>query len=271
MDNYKKYKKIIAELIKKEKQVKNSLEKNKWFDIMFNYAWKKTKSFKAWHFILHEITKRKIKLASKQQKVLYNLSEESIKKSFIQLYNYALSIKGLSNKKRYCSGYSSAYNAIKKIARKEDKILEIGFGKYPFLINLLNKQGYSCVGIEPEFKIPDNITTFRAYFPNIPNKINKKFNIILAVLVFPKRYENNKFHEKLLKNKKEREKIINALYKKLDKKGYLLLLGCMFSKEELEKAGFKMKLYNAPIEIKDYINNNPKWLAFWEITLAQKP
>jgi formiminotetrahydrofolate cyclodeaminase len=237
---------------------------------MFDYVWKKTKSFKAWHSILHEMTKRKIKTTPKQQKAVYNLSEKAIKNSFIKLYHYALAIEGLTNKKRYCSGYSSMYNIIKKIAKIDDKLLEIGFGKYPFLIKLLNKEGYNCIGIEPEFRTPDNITIFKACFPSLPKKLNKKFNLIFAVLVFPKRYEGNKFHEKLAKSRKEREKIITALHNRLEKKGHLLLLGCMFSKKELEKAGFEIKLYNIPIEIKDYIDNNPKWLAFWEVTLAQK-
>jgi hypothetical protein len=157
----------------------------------------------------------------------------------------------VNEKNRVLSFYSIIYSLIKKLLSKSNKILEIGFGQHPFFINFLNYIGYECFGIEPNYDKPDNKTTFKARFPELPEKLNKKYDLVFAVYVFSVIYDDN------MKLKKDEEKINKVLSKLSDiikQGGYLVLgdcVGTIFKRKELEKE-FKILMFEKDIIINDY-------------------
>lgn len=133
--------------------------------------------------------------------------------------------------------YSTSWPLVKKLAREGDKILDIGFGDYPTFIEFLNSRGYSAYGIEPFPKKFDSKKSFKGTMKSLPKKLNQKYDIILANLVYTVNYTYH-FSKKFKWELKNKKTLIRKLASLLNKKGYLVLvddIGTIFPRKDLER------------------------------------
>lgn len=207
------------------------------------------------------------KLTSNQKKE-YNLSRNKIKKSYFEIQkNIPKSQKSIFPVELF---YEISYSIIEKVSKKNDEILDIGYGDFPILVDLLNKKGYSAYGIEPFTKYFDKEKTFKCTLKNIPKKLDiLKFNLILANMVYSINYTSycSKSFKWELEHKKE---IIKKFYELLESKGILILIddiGTIFSKTELCKY-FQILLFEKDIEVINFDTN--KIEDFVKITILKK-
>ncbi len=207
------------------------------------------------------------KLTAKQGKE-YALTRNQLRKSYFEIKDNILkSQKSFFPVELF---YEISFSIIKKIIKKGDKILDIGYGDFPILINLLNKKGYKTYGIEPFAKKFDKEKTFKCKIKNMPKKLEKlKFNVILANMVYSINYTSH-FSENFkweLENKKE---ILKKFFELLECKGFLILvddIGTIFSKSDLEKY-FQILLFEKDIEIINFDTN--KIEDFGRVTILRK-
>lgn len=159
---------------------------------------------------------------------------------------------------------------IQKISKKRSRILDIGYGDFPILVNLLNKKGYEAYGVEPFAKKFDNKKTFKCKIKNLPKKLEKlKFNIVLANMVYSVNYTSHfsKNFKGELENKRE---IIQKFFGLLEHMGFLILIddiGTIFSNSDLERY-FQILLFEKDIEIINFDTNKVE--DFGKITLLRK-
>ncbi|MCG2719654.1 MAG: class I SAM-dependent methyltransferase, partial [Nanoarchaeota archaeon] len=110
--------------------------------------------------------------------------------------------------------------------------------------NLLNKKRFTAFGIEPYPKEFDNIKSFKGTLNKFPKKLEQKYNIILANIVYSINYSHS-FPKKFKWELKNKRKLIKKLRFLIKPKGYLILiddLGTIFLKKELKKY-FKILLF----------------------------
>ncbi|UZE94137.1 MAG: methyltransferase domain-containing protein [Candidatus Pacearchaeota archaeon] len=201
------------------------------------------------------------------QKNKFGLNKNNVKKAYIELkQNIPKKNKSFFPVEIF---YENSFSLIKKITKGDEKILEIGFGDYPILINLLNKKGFSAFGIEPFPKAVDKVRTFKANMKNFPKKLDQKYDIILANMVYSINYmcHSPKKFQWELKNRKGLIKKISSL---LDSEGCLILIddiGTIFSKKYLEKY-FKIILFEKDIPTINF--KKDKVEGYERITLLKK-
>ncbi len=207
------------------------------------------------------------KLTSNQKKE-YALNKNQLKKSYFEIQkDIPKSQKSFFPVELF---YEISYSIIQKISKREDKILDIGYGDFPILVNLLNKKGYNSYGIEPFAKDYDKEKTFKCKIKNLPKKLEKlKFNVILANMVYSVNYTSH-----LSKNFKweleHKQEILKKFFELLEDKGFLILLddiGTIFSKRELGKY-FQILLFEKDIEVINFDTNKVE--DFGKITILRK-
>ncbi len=244
---------LMKEVLNKEISSKKRAEV---FNKMYYRYIKEDSSGEGWMKTYDFIRSKNIsKLNEKKQKE-YGLKNNDLIKSQKYLKEESRKIKKLDNKERFVVSYTTAYSIIKKIIKPKDKILEIGYGDYPFLIEILNSKGYNTFGLEPETKIWDNKITFKSKFQDINKKLIKEYDIILANLVFCANFMNS-FGKRYSWELKNKEKIIKLLTSLLKKKGYLILhddIGSIFTEKELKKY-FKIIFFEKDI---NYLGDKEK-------------
>lgn len=245
-------------------------ERSSKFSEMFNLFWKNRKSYTAWAETYNKLRGEHLRELTKTQLKRYNLSKAYLKKSFIYLKRQGLAFGNIPKLDRFCIGYSSIYSLIKKLANPRTEIFEIGYGEYPFLINILNKEGFDCKGIEPTAKKTDNRTTFRAKIQNLPKKLEKKYDLVVAVLVFSAHYMHCR-KERFRWERKNKKRMLNILAKLVKSRGYLILkddIGSIFTEKELSKK-FKIIFFERDIPLLEF-NKNIKHHGFFRITLLKR-
>ncbi len=202
---------------------------------------------------------------SKKQEVKFGINRESIRRAYAELQ------KNIKKRNHFPVElfYENSFSIIKKIIKKGDKFLEIGYGDCPLLINLLNKRGYSAYGMEPFPKEFDDNRTFRATMKNIPDRLIDKYDLILINMVYSVNYT-----QQLKKNFKwelrNKSKLISRISKLLNKQGYLILIddiGTIFDEKDLKKY-FQIILFEKDIPVINFMTN--KTDDFGKLTLLRR-
>lgn len=204
---------------------------------------------------------------TKKQKERFGLNEEDVKSSYFELKeNISKNEKSFFPVEIF---YENSFSLIKKITKSNERILEIGFGDYPILINLLNRKGYSAFGIDPFPKVFDKKRTFKATMENLPKALEQKFDLILINMVYSINYTSHfsKIFKWELENKKYLIRKIASLIKS---KGNLILvddIGTIFSKKELRRY-FNVILFEKDIPTINFDKDGIE--GFGRITLLKK-
>ena len=204
---------------------------------------------------------------TENQKKKFGLRKKDVRKSYFELkQNIPKKNKSFFPVEIF---YENSFSLINKIVRGNKKILEIGFGDYPILINLLNKKRFSAFGIEPFPKAFDKVRTFKANMKNFPKKLDQKYDIILANMVYSINYMCH-FPKKFQWELKNRKGLIKKISSLLDSEGYLILvddIGTIFSKKDLKKY-FKIILFEKDIPAINFEKNKVE--GYGRITLLKK-
>ena len=133
--------------------------------------------------------------------------------------------------------YKTSWAIIKKLLKKGDKVLDVGFGEYPTFIEFLNYKGYLAYGVEPFPKKIDNKRSFKGTIKRLPRELEQKYDLILINMVYTINYTNH-FPGKFRWELKNKSRLLAKLSSLLDKGGYLVLIddiGTIFSRKDLEK------------------------------------
>lgn len=245
-------------------------ERSAKFSEMFNLFWKYKKSYKEWAETYNKLRDKHLRELTKTQLKKYSLSKADLKKSFINLRKESKAFGNIPKLDKFCVSYSSTYSLIKKLASPRAEIFEIGYGEYPFLINILNNEGFDCKGIEPTVKKANNRTTFKAKIQNLPKKLGKKYDLVIAVLVFSAHYMHF-FKKRFIWERENKKEILNTLAKVVKPRGYLILeddIGSIFTKKELSKK-FKIIFFEKDIPLLEF-NKNINHHGFFRLTLLKK-
>ena len=205
---------------------------------------------------------------TQNQKKKYALARSNLKKSYFEIKDsIPKSQKSFFPVELF---YEVSFSIIQKISKKGDLILDIGYGDFPLLTNLLNRKGYEAYGIDPFPKQFDKDKTFKCKINNLPRKIRDlRYNLILVNMVYSVNYTSHysKYFKWELKHKAE---LIKKLHRLLEKKGFLILIddiGTIFPKRDLEKY-FRILLFEKDIEVINFDTNKVE--DFGKITLLQK-
>ena len=266
---HKKEIKKFENLMKESLNFKNLPKKradsfNKLFDEYIKIDKKGTK----WNEFRIKLRKKFANQLNQNQRKEYALAKKDLKKAYFEIQsNIPKSQKSFFPVELF---YEISFAIIQKISKKEDKILDIGYGDFPILVNLLNKKGYETYGIEPFAKQFDKEKTFKCKIKNLPKKLeNLKYNIILANMVYSINYTSHflKNFKWELEHKKE---LIKKFFELLENKGFLILIddiGTIFSKRDLERY-FQISLFEKDIEVINFDTN--KIEDFGKITILRK-
>ncbi len=148
--------------------------------------------------------------------------------------------------------------------------MDIGYGDFPTIINLLNKKGYKTYGIDPFAKKFDKEKTFRCKIKNLPKRLEKlKFNVILANMVYSVNYTSH-FSKNFKWELEYKQEILKKFFELLENKGFLILvddLGTIFSKDSLKKY-FQILIFEKDVEIINFDTN--KIEGFGRVTILRK-
>lgn len=204
-------------------------------------------------------------LTDRQEKD-FGLTSLKVKKAFFEI---------LKNKKKgnsYPSEffYQLSLSIILKFFSKDDSILEIGCGEFPILEKILDKKGINYFGLDPFIKNVNNKNLFKARISKLPKKLNQKYDLILANMVYTINYtdDNSKYFKWELENK---PRLLKTISKLLNEKGYFISIddiGTIFTKRELEKY-FKILVYEKDMKIRDF-NNKGKVLEYCRVIVLRK-
>jgi len=263
------------ELKKFENLMKKSLnfkippkKRSNYFNKLFEGYTKINKRGAKWNEVRIKLRKNFANKLTENQKKKYALTKDQLKKSYFKIQkNTPKSQKSFFPVELF---YEISYSIIQKLSKKGDKILDIGYGDFPILVNLLNQNRYNAYGLEPFAKKFDKKKTFKCKIKNIPKKLEKlKFNLILANMVYSVNYTSyfSKNFKWELKHKKEILKKFSGL---LEKKGFLILIddvGTIFSKNNLDKY-FQILLFEKDIEVINFDTNKVE--DFGKITILRK-
>jgi hypothetical protein len=196
----------------------------------------------------------------------FGLADSQIRNAFFKL------LKNKQKKNSYPTEffYQISYPIICKLLKKKDSMLEIGYGEFSALQKVLEKEGISYFGIEPYAKKIDNRRLFRGKLSKLPRKLDQKYNLILANMVYTINYTNNfsKCFAWELKNKK---KLLKLIYSLIKPNGYFISIddiGSMFTKKELSEY-FKLLVFEKDIEIRDFSDKNAI-ADFGKVTILQR-
>jgi hypothetical protein len=238
------------------------------FNKLFDKYIKIDKEGTKWNEFRIKLRKKFANKLTLNQKKEYALTRNQLKKSYFEIQkNIPKSQKSFFPVELF---YEISYSIIQKISQQKDKILDIGYGDFPVLVNLLNKKGYNAYGIEPFAKDYDKEKTFKCKIKNLPKKLEKlKFNVILANMVYSVNYTSplSKNFKWELEHKQE---ILKKFFGLLEDKGFLILLddiGTIFSKSDLGKY-FQILLFEKDIEVINFDTN--KIEDFGKITILRK-
>lgn len=234
-------------------------------NLYYNYK-KEHGSDKNWNEFNLSLRKKCANKLTEKQKQEFGLNKNEVRLSYFELKK---SIPK-QNKSFFPVEvfYENSYPLIRGILSK-GAILEIGFGDYPTLVNLLNKKGYSAFGIEPSPKIFDKTKTFKASMKNFPKELEQKYDLILANMVYSINYTHF-FAKNFRWELRNKGVLIKKIASLLKPKGHLILvddLGTIFSKKELKKY-FKIILFEKDVPAIDF--NKNKIVGFGRITLIRK-
>lgn len=234
----KAYEKLMKEALNPKNLPKKRARS---FSQLYSNYVKEKGNDKGWDKFRSKLKKRFVNGLTEIQKKRFGLSRKEIKNASLEIKNKTPTKKNFFPVHSF---YKTSFALINKLGKKGDKILDIGYGDYPLIVDLLNKKGFLALGIEPYPKAFDKIKSFKGTLKKLPKKLEQKYDVILANMVYSINYSQY-FHKKFkweLKNKKSLIKKLSSLIKP---KGYLILiddLGTIFSKQDIEKY-FKILLF----------------------------
>ena len=238
------------------------------FNKVYNEYIKIDKEGKKWNEFRVKLRKKFANKLTQNQRKEYALTRNKLKKSYFE-------IKRSVHKSRKSMfpvelSYEASFSVIRKVLKKGDKALDIGYGDFPIFVDLLNKKGYRAYGIEPFAKQFDEEKTFKCKIENLPRKLEElKFNLILANMVYSVNYTSY-FSKKFKWESKHKKELITKFFELLEHKGFLILIddvGSIFSKRDLEKH-FQIFLFEKDTEVINFDTN--KIEDFVRITLLQR-
>jgi hypothetical protein len=217
-------------------------ERARAFDKLYYDYIKINGSDKGWDKFRENLRKKFSNFLSEKQKLKFGLTKKGKNIALNELKKFVSAKK----KSKYPVEifYRTSFALIKKIAPKNARILDVGYGDYPTFIRFLNSRGYESYGIEPFPKEFDNKNSFKGTIKDFPKELNKKYDLILINMVYTINYTHY-FPKKFKWELKNKEKLIKKLNLLLDKKGYLVLIddiGTIFTKRDLKKY-FKILLF----------------------------
>lgn len=256
-------------LMKESLNLKNDTQKRaELFNDIYESYIKIDEEGKNWDAFRIKLRKKYANKLTQNQKKKYSLKRVDLKKSFYEIKKYIpKSQKSFFPPELF---YEISFILLQKVSKRKDKILDIGYGEFPTLINLLNKKGYDAYGLEPYAKQFDRERTFRCKIKDIPKKLEKmRFKVILANMVYSACYTTH-YSDNFSWELENREKIIKKFNSLLEKNGFLILIddmGSIFSKEYLKKY-FKVLLFEKDIGVINFDSNKVE--DFVRITLLQK-
>lgn len=190
---------------------------------------------KGWDKFREKLREEFSNFLTKKQKLKFGLTKEEKDIASKELKKFVSTLKKSGYPVEIF--YKTSWALIKKIASKNAKILDIGYGDYPTFIKFLNSKGYNVYGIEPYPKEFDSKKSFRGTIKDFPKKLSKKYDLILINMVYTINYTHH-FPKKFRWELKNKNKLIGKLHSLLNEKGYLILIddiGTIFSKEDLRK------------------------------------
>lgn len=192
------------------------------------------------------LRRRHAKVPHERQRGKYGLDAGSLRRAYRNLRKKTP--RGGRNAFPTAIFYHISFSVIKKLAGRGAKILEVGFGDDPAFLQLLNKEGYSAYGIEPFSKRCDNRRTFKATMRNLPEMLGRKYDLILANMVYCVYYTYN-FPTHFTWELNHKQALLKKMFSLLKSGGYLVLVddvGTVFSKNDLAKY-FKIILFENDI------------------------
>lgn len=261
--------KKFENLVKDSLNFKNNSKKRaNYFNQLYDEYLKIDKDGTKWDEFRTALRKKFADKLTKNQRKEYALTKNQIKKSYFEIQkDIPKAQKSFFPADLF---YELSFSIIKKISQRRDRILDIGYGDFPILVNLLNKKGYETYGIEPFAKQFDNEKTFKCKINNIPKELEElKFNVILANMVYSVNYTSH-FSKNFNWELKHKPEILKRFSGLLTDKGFLILvddLGTIFSKVDLEKH-FQILLFEKDIEVINFDTHNIE--DFWKITILRK-
>jgi hypothetical protein len=261
--------KKFENLMKKALDFKiNNKQRADSFNKLFDEYIKIDKEGAKWNEFRIKLRKKFVNKLTPNQKKEYALARNQLKKSYFEIQNnIPKSQKSFFPVELF---YEISYSIIKKISKKEDKILDIGYGDFPILVNLLNKKGYDAYGIEPFAKNYDKEKTFKCKIKNLPKNLEKlKFKVILANMVYSVNYTSH-FSKNFKWELEHRREILKNFFELLDDKGFFILvddIGTIFSKSDLAKY-FQILIFEKDVEVINFDTN--KIEDFGKITILRK-
>jgi hypothetical protein len=220
----------------------SSRERAMAFDKLYYDYIKVNGNDKGWDKFREKLREEFSNLLTEKQKLKFGLTKKEKELASIELKKF------VSTEKK--SGYpveifyKTSWALIKKIASKNAKILDVGYGDYPTFIKFLKSKEYNSYGIEPFPKEFDNKHSFKGTIKEFPKKLNQKYDLILINMVYTINYTHH-FPKKFKWELKNKEKLLKKLNSILDKNGYLILIddiGTIFSKRNL-KRNFRIILF----------------------------
>jgi len=238
------------------------------FSKLFEEYIKIDKKGTKWNEFRIKLRKKFANKLTPNQKREYALTKNQLKNSYFEIQkNIPKSQKSFFPVELF---YEISYSIIKKISKKGDKILDIGYGDFPILVNLLNQKGYDAYGIEPFAKKFDKKKTFKCKIKNLPKKLEKlKFNIILANMVYSVNYTSH-FSKNFKWEIEHKRDVLKKFFELLKSKGFLILvddLGTIFSKDDLKKY-FQILIFEKDVEVINFDTNKVEGVG--RITILRK-
>lgn len=220
-----------------------------------------------------ELRKKFSNPPTNQQKNKYGLKKKDIKKSFFEIKKN-IPEKYKEEKDEYSLPaeifYQNTYSVLKNITAEGEEIMEIGCGKQPKFINLLNKNNFPTVGIDPVLENSEHPKAFKTTMKNLPKTLkSQEYKLILANMVYSINY-TYEFLEKFSWELNHEKKLLKKISSLLKPKGHLILIddiGTIFKKKNLEKH-FKIELFEKDVPCIDFKENKIK--TYQRITLLEK-
>lgn len=261
---FKKYKNLMRKALNSKSPPEERAES---FDRFYCDYLQEGGNYKNWDMLQLELREICSNRLTEIQKNKFGLTKKEVRKAYFELKKSVP-----NNNKSFFPVevfYENSFSLIQKITKGNEKTLEIGFGDYPILVNLLNKKGYSAFGIEPFPKNFDKKKTFKATMKNLPRGLRQKFDLILINMVYSIVYSRH-YPEKFEWEIEHKGDLVKKLASLIKSGGYLILtddLGTIFSKRDLTKY-FKIILFEKDVPAINFVKNKVE--GFERITLLIK-
>jgi hypothetical protein len=244
----------------------SSKERANAFDSIYNNYLKMNKNDFNWDKERIALRKKFAQGLNNNEKKKFGLIDSKIRKAFFKLLKNKQ--KGNSYPTEFF--YQISYPIIHSLLNKKDSILEIGYGEFPALQRILEKDNINYFGIEPYPKKINNKKLFKGNLSKLPRKLNQRYNLVLANMVYTINYTNSypRYFDWELKNK---NKLLKTIHNLIKPTGYFISIddiGTIFSKKELEKY-FSILIFEKDIEIRDF-NNKGAIVDFGRVTILQR-